>query len=309
MKIPAQISGTGAVAIALILQGCVSVAFQSSLPPRSAPHPGFPSRIQYTITEVRVNKYWPVNKFGGEPCGVIPACSRVGNAIGGVSDCIPGSVYNPVTNTSQAQRREDRIPSHALYGDNETWRNAILASAIRRHPALFSQETHAVPLVLEIDARVDNSTGWDVLTEVFTLSLIHSIFPLTHTEDASISVRAKVAGAPSRIATEFAFTRRNKSWETILTPLALIPHPSRSDAPRVTAVFPQNYAGGAAVSGESVFGLTSDSIVEGLVCALEKNPNVFGSGGHNAAPNGHPAPNSVTHPRFAGENQRRVIRE
>lgn len=231
-----------------ILSGCMSVAYQSSLPARSTAHPGLDNGHQFTLGEIRIKKTWPMGGsqltgiFDGEPCEIIPPCPP------------PSAIYRPDRDWNE-----------------EAWRKALLHIAMRRHPRLFTGSAGAIPLSLEIDARLHDSRRTAFTTQICTLFLVGTFIPVSITEHGDITVRIK-SGNPADREHTFVFQRENMFWYSLFSPLALLPYPGRSDAPRWSATV---WSSPKFVPQKPGVELTCEAIVEGLVRILEKNPTAF----------------------------------
>ena len=247
---PRLLSATLLITAGALLQGCVSSALQTTLPPRAETHPGI-SGLKYSFSEVRVKKTFPKDKFGGEPAEIIPSRAPVHKA----------QPANP-----------------EVHWDDETWRRHLTDVAVRRHPALFTRDEPSVPLRVTIDATVDNSLGYSITAEVCTLCILAGVLPLPVYADADIAVSLSADSREATAPTSFEFKREDSSWISVFTPLALIPYPARSDFPRVSLMLPQmtDQAAMEKMAAE-VYDYTLESVVEGIVRTIEKDPKAFGT--------------------------------
>ena len=155
-------------------------------------------------------------------------------------------------------------------GNDAYWRSRLTEVAVRRHPALFTKDAPSVPLRLSIDAKVDDSEGASFTAYLCTLCVLGGVLPVPVYSDADIAVRVSAADSGTRAAA-FDFKRENRKWRSILTPLALIPYPAHSDFPRSTVVLvpPEDEL-------NAIYDYALESVVEGVVRTLEKDPGAFG---------------------------------
>lgn len=239
-------------------QGCMSVAFQTSLPPRESAHPGLANGARYTITTVRVKKIREGNTHLTPPWGILATSTRETSARQTLGTA--GTEFNQ----TGRNRGQELIEA--------TWRNAILEAAVRRHPRLFSRDNQAIPLAIEIDAKVENTFAYSMVAEICTLGILGGILPLPVSSSGDITVRANRTGSSATPGVMFEFKRADKMWIS-LSPLATIPYPAASDVPQAVLTMPADLG----ESAPEAFTITSESVVEGLVRVLEKNQAVFGT--------------------------------
>ncbi len=260
--------------VALLLPGCMSGVYQTTLPPRAAAHPGMGGNAKYTIAQIRLQ----VRGKSLSSSGII--------------------ALTPKDSQSQPQ-----APAAKMALTEETWREMLNTAAAGRHPALFTTTYPAVPLAVSIDASTDNSIGASIAAEICTLCVLGGVLPLPFKEEAQITVSVMPLEANGAAAQSFAFTRKNNMWITIFTPFGLIPYPARTDIPRSTMALPL-MLDIPAMTKESwrIYGFTADCIVEGIIREMEKNPKAFAAARQPLPPvasppvSGQPPPNAPPPP-------------
>jgi len=130
------------------------------------------------------------------------------------------------------------------------------------YPGLLGNDFSDIPVYVDVDAKCSNSE-WGAMLTGFTMGAI----PFPVGSEVEYKVHTQVPGVNGSTVNEtVSFTRTDKLWLTITSPLGLLPVLGRSDLPRV--FIPLDLSGKIAKARSEK--LTMDSLTEAVVRSIRQ---------------------------------------
>ncbi len=141
----------------------------------------------------------------------------------------------------------------------------LMASAQNHYPELFDPNEDSLPVDLSIKIKYSSSVFATLFLEFGTLTAIGSILPAPIFNKTNLDLNVSVQDEYSKNLVQDSVTIEQKSavWLTILTPLALIPIPGKSDIPKISEV------GGNAKYAKAIQKTLKEAILNGIVKAIK----------------------------------------
>lgn len=130
------------------------------------------------------------------------------------------------------------------------------------YPDLLGNDFGDIPVYVDVNSKCSNS-DWGAMLTGFTMGVI----PFPSGSEIECKVRTRVTGEGEWVIDKtVSFTRTDKLWLTLTSPLGLLPIPGRSDLPRVCFLFDLTGKKSMARSKK----LTMDSLTEAVVRSIRQ---------------------------------------